>query len=119
MSIRGSFASTFSISGRMFSRSLYVGTMTSARSDTRSALRKKPHEPPERREAQRYQGDGLSRVVRRAVEIELDRLCTGGQLHADERVIRAADFGRLSVHRRVPPGIVVLGDDQRGPLRGR
>src|SRR3982750_2877628 len=94
----GSCFRTRSMSRAMFSRSLYVGTMTterptpvrvcSAAPASATAAASPVHDDSagdqEERQHQRDEGDRLAALVRGAVEREVDVGRTGGQLDADE-----------------------------------
>src|ERR1700687_797943 len=91
--------------------------MTSARSGNASPI------PPDAR-AEHHQAEGnrdpgyrLSPSVGVTREIQLDRARSWWELDADERVVSAPNARRRAIGFRFPAGIVVLGDNERRPLR--
>src|SRR5258706_5482049 len=112
ISSEGSCARIAGISRAMLKRSLYVGTMTSARSGKSSPVAQDSCAQHQESEGDRNPRDHFSLLVRRTGEIELDAARTRGQLDADHCVVRPADSRRLSVHGCDPPRIVILRDDQ-------
>src|SRR5690349_14557652 len=99
---------------RMFSRSLYVGTMTSARScagsDDTSAVEQDAGAERQYREHDGHERHGLSLRIRGIVEVEADPRRPSGERNAEERVI-GADGGnrRPTVDADRPAGKIVLG----------
>src|SRR5688572_25640625 len=90
-SIMGACASTASMILRTFSRSLYVGMITSARSGTSDLPENGSSPPPGQGEQQRGDGHRLPFFVGRAREPELDFPRSCRQLDANERYVGAAD----------------------------
>src|SRR5690349_14118121 len=109
---------------RMFSRSLYVGTMTSARSragsDDTSAVDDDTGAQREEREHDGDQRHELSLLVCGIVEVEADPLSPGRQRNTEERVIGADGRNRRpAIDARGPPGKIVLRHDERRARRRR
>src|SRR5688500_17034779 len=101
----------------MFSRSLYVGTMTSARSraasDDTSAVEQKSGAQGQQREQDGHHRHHLPCGIDGIVEVQADPSGSGRQRDAEERVIRAnRRDGWASIDADRPPGKVVLGDDE-------
>src|SRR5215510_7143284 len=117
-SSRESCANTCGTSCGRLAASLYVGMTTSARSAT-PARPPQPHSRPGPcgQEQQREDRHELAPRVRRRGELQLHPLrpCLYG--HREERLIAPPRRRRLSIHRRVPIGIPVLGDQQITVLR--
>src|SRR5688572_8584286 len=113
MLIRGSCARTLSIIRAMFCRSLNVGTMTRAFSDTTPPVHQEPGEQEDGGDPDGRAGELLPGLERLAHEAELDIPRTLRQWNADQRVVCASDLGCPPVHGRAPARVVVLGDDER------
>src|SRR6476620_10017546 len=102
---------------RMFSRSLYVGTMTSARSragsDDTSAVDEDASAERQEREQHRHDRHGLSLRIRGIVEVEADPGCSRGKRNAEEGVV-GADGGarRPAVDAHRPARKIILGHDE-------
>src|SRR5262245_27332777 len=107
----GDWASTASMILRTFSRSLYVGMMTSPRSGTFDHPARGSQRQPSQGNDQGNECHSLSILVRCAVEPQFDLPTTRRQFHANQGEIGAADVGRLAVHRGRPARIVIFADD--------
>src|SRR6266699_6936835 len=118
ISSEGSCARIAGISRAMLKRSLYVGTMTSARSGKSSPVT--PNSRPEHQQSQRDRqpGDRLSPLVRWACEIQLDSASTGWKLNAYKRDVSPTDSSRFSVGERNPPWVIILRNHERGSFGG-
>src|SRR5258706_15241382 len=112
ISSEGSCARIAGISRAMLKRSLYVGTMTSARSGKSSPVAQDSGAQHQESERDRNPGDHLPLLVRGAGETELDGARTCGQLDAYHRIVCPADSRRLSIHGCDPARVVVLRDDE-------
>src|SRR5712691_7496270 len=113
ISREGSWASIAGISRAMLKRSLYVGTMTSARSGKASPIA--PHAGAEHQDPDddRNPCYGLAALVCGAREDQLDVPSPFRELDTYQRVVGAADSCCLSVSRRDPARIEILRDDER------
>src|SRR5688572_9462568 len=116
---RASCARTVATSRSTFSRSLYVGTMTSARSDTSSPLQYDARDDHRGRDDEPQKRQHLSPGERRVRKPQVDRPRARGQWNADEAVLRTPDGRSLAVDHRAPAWIEVLADHESRPHRRR
>src|SRR4051812_35160562 len=114
-----SWARTAGISRAILNRSLYVGTMTSARSGKAAPVTPPSGGQHEESKGERQPGDDFSSLVGSAGKDEIDNPAACGELDSDKAEISPPDCRRLLVHCRDPSRIVVLRNDQRGSGRGR
>src|SRR5687768_10510620 len=112
ISSRASCASAFAMRRPTFSRSLYVGTMTSARSATPSPIRQQASQRQEHSHSGGEEGHDRARTKALVREAQLDRPCPGAERDADEGEIGAGDGRGPSVHGGPPTRVVVLRDDE-------
>src|SRR5450759_1525499 len=96
----------------MLNRSLYVGTMTSARSGKASPVVPDSCTQHQKSEGYRKPGDHFPPLVSGAREIELDAAPARRQLDTNHRVVCSPDSGRFSVDGCDPARVVVLRDDK-------
>src|SRR4051812_23843640 len=99
------------MSRRMFSRSLYVGTMTRARSGKAQppSVREEPQPERDDRQQQRHPGDYPAGRQRRIAKRELDLPGSRGQRYADQVEVRPIYGGLPPIDGRPPAREVVLG----------
>src|SRR5262245_2837970 len=100
-----------------FSRSLYVGMMTSARSvpsGTRGlSVQNDTADGEQYRKCECDKRDRLTLFVSWICEPELDLACSGRQWYPHDHEVGARNGRRLSVDGGGPSGIEVLRDEER------
>src|SRR5690606_27562422 len=97
-SILASCSSVRSMIRAALSRSLYVGIITRARSDTSPALRENPEPGERQRNRQREQREEPALLVWPAPEREPDVRGTLGERHSHQGVLSAPCCHLLAVH---------------------